>query len=162
MQADAFGLSCALLNAYKLMLLEHLQSSKVFYKSDPSCGLCSVNNSKQQCSNAAGFGLDFVWPYLAEYPEDKVGVIDDTCVMRPTHILGPSPLAKVSPLPYRRPSWLICSLNASLCPCIRRLLAVAKSACCDRQCVSSFRHVASSPHMRICQQCTFKPALKEA
>ncbi len=43
----------------------------------------------------AGFGLDFVWPYLADYPEDKVAVIDDTCVMRPTHVLGPSPLTKV-------------------------------------------------------------------
>lgn len=43
----------------------------------------------------AGFGLDFVWPYLADYPEDQVAVIDDTCVMRPTHILGPSPLMKV-------------------------------------------------------------------
>lgn len=45
-----------------------------------------------------GFGLDFVWPYLAEYPEDKVGVIDDTCVMRPTHILGPGPLSKAAKL----------------------------------------------------------------
>ena len=43
----------------------------------------------------AGFGLDFVWPYLADYPENKVAVIDDTCIMRPTHILGPSPLFEV-------------------------------------------------------------------
>ncbi|KAL3156378.1 hypothetical protein ABBQ38_000692 [Trebouxia sp. C0009 RCD-2024] len=45
-----------------------------------------------------GFGLDFVWPYLADYPEDQVAVIDDTCVMRPTHILGPSPLMKATKL----------------------------------------------------------------
>lgn len=45
-----------------------------------------------------GFGLDFVWPYLADYPEDEVAVIDDTCVMRPTHILGPSPLSKAAKL----------------------------------------------------------------
>lgn len=45
-----------------------------------------------------GFGLDFVWPYLADYPEDKVAVIDDTCIMRPTHILGPSPLFEASKL----------------------------------------------------------------
>lgn len=104
LQADAFGLLCALLNAYTLMLLAYLWPSKLFSASDPSCGLQSVNSSKQQCSSAAGFGLDFVWPYLAEYPEDKVGVIDDTCVMRPTHILGPGPLTKVPPVPYRQPS----------------------------------------------------------
>ena len=58
------------------------------------------------CTNA-GFGLDFVWPYLADYPENKVAVIDDTCVMRPNHILGPSPLSKVS----MRFKALCCSSN---------------------------------------------------
>ena len=49
----------------------------------------------RDCCACAGFGLDFVWPYLADYPENKIAVIDDTCIMRPTHILGPSPLFEV-------------------------------------------------------------------
>ena len=36
-----------------------------------------------------------MWPYLAGYPEDKIAVIDDTCMMRPSHILGPSASTQV-------------------------------------------------------------------
>lgn len=54
----------------------------------------------------AGAGLDFVWPYLAGYPEDKIAVIDDTCMMRPSHILGPSASTQVR-LVYKPGSMLM-------------------------------------------------------
>ncbi len=31
----------------------------------------------------AGHGLDWVWPFLLGYPQDKIAAIDDVCVIHP-------------------------------------------------------------------------------
>jgi hypothetical protein len=41
-----------------------------------------------------GHGLDWLWPWLAGYPHDKIAVLDDMCVMRPTHLLPPKGRSK--------------------------------------------------------------------
>ena len=83
----------------------------------PGIKVMSLQLPWYQTTGCAGFGLDFVWPYLADYPEGKVAVIDDTCVMRPTHILGPSPLTKVLLCPA-------CNIHIAL----RRMLCGADRA----------------------------------
>ena len=30
---------------------------------------------------AAGAGLEWVWPWLAGYPKDKIAIIDDVCIL---------------------------------------------------------------------------------
>lgn len=42
----------------------------------------------------AGYGLDLVWPALLKYPEDKIAVVDQICMVRPHLLLanGPSRL----------------------------------------------------------------------
>ena len=35
----------------------------------------------------AGHGLDWVWPFLLGYPQDKIAVIDDVCVIHPKKML---------------------------------------------------------------------------
>jgi hypothetical protein len=35
----------------------------------------------------AGWGLDWVWPYLLRYPRDSIAVIDEICMVHP-HTVG--------------------------------------------------------------------------
>ncbi len=34
-------------------------------------------------SIAAGWGLDFVWPFLLRYPRDRIAVVDQVCMFHP-------------------------------------------------------------------------------
>ena len=34
------------------------------------------------CLNA-GYGLDWIWPFLLGYPQDRIAVIDEVCVIHP-------------------------------------------------------------------------------
>jgi hypothetical protein len=34
---------------------------------------------------AAGWGLDFVWPFLLRYPKQQIAVIDEVCMWHPKH-----------------------------------------------------------------------------
>ncbi|KAL0046279.1 hypothetical protein WJX82_007868 [Trebouxia sp. C0006] len=38
-------------------------------------------------TSASGHGLDWVWPFLLGYPQDKIAVIDDVCVIHPKKTL---------------------------------------------------------------------------
>ena len=35
------------------------------------------------CARGAGWGLDFVWPFLLRYPRDKIAVVDQVCMFHP-------------------------------------------------------------------------------
>ena len=37
---------------------------------------------------AVGFGLDYIWPWLAGFPQDRIAIVDDLCVFRPAKPLS--------------------------------------------------------------------------
>jgi len=47
-----------------------------------------------------GFGIDFIWPSLLNFPEDKIAVIDDVCCHHP--ITDYSALDEVVPRPLHK------------------------------------------------------------
>ena len=41
------------------------------------------------CRCFAGHGLDWVWPFLLGYPQEKIAIINDICVVHPKKELQP-------------------------------------------------------------------------
>lgn len=39
--------------------------------------------------HAAGHGLDWVWPFILGYPQEKIAIINDVCVIHPKKELQP-------------------------------------------------------------------------
>lgn len=35
----------------------------------------------------AGYGLDWIWPFLLGYPQERIAVIDEVCVIHPRKVL---------------------------------------------------------------------------
>ena len=50
-----------------------------------------------------GHGLDWLWPWLAGYPRDKVAILDDMCVLQPTQLLQPKGHSKLTVGTYVQP-----------------------------------------------------------
>ena len=50
---------------------------------------------------AAGWGLDFVWPFLLKYPKDKIAVLDDVCIYHPHSSAKSGPGLYDVKAPYR-------------------------------------------------------------
>eukprot|EP00891_Asterochloris_glomerata_P006950 jgi/Astpho2/6950/Aster-01812 len=36
----------------------------------------------------SGYGLDYIWPWLAGFPQDRIAIVDDLCVLRPAKPLA--------------------------------------------------------------------------
>ena len=47
--------------------------------------VCCLPTCTPHC--AEGHGLDWIWPYLLGYPQDRIAVIDEVCVIHPRHLL---------------------------------------------------------------------------
>jgi len=46
-------------------------------------------HSTQQSVYTAGHGLDWVWPFILGYPQEKIAIINDICVIHPKKELQP-------------------------------------------------------------------------
>ena len=57
--------------------------------SAPSC--CENYRQSSDVSHGlfSGFGLDWVWPYLLGYPQEKIAIIKAVCVVHPRRDLQP-------------------------------------------------------------------------
>ena len=46
-------------------------------------------NTMHCCHCFVGHGLDWVWPFLLGYPQEKIAIINDICVVHPKKELQP-------------------------------------------------------------------------
>ena len=45
-------------------------------------------STEHELCSAAGYGLDYIWPWLAGFPQDRIAIVDDLCVFRPAKPLN--------------------------------------------------------------------------
>ena len=76
------------------------------------------HSTEHELCPAAGYGLDYIWPWLAGFPQDRIAIVDDLCVLRPAKPLNmdTKPM-KVSTKGSRQVGRTVASHPGSEAPC---------------------------------------------
>ena len=71
-------------------------------------------STEHELGPAAGYGLDYIWPWLAGFPQDRIAIVDDLCVLRPAKPLAMD--TKPMKVSTKEPGRFVASSTSFSCP----------------------------------------------